>query len=121
MNIISKEELLRWQNDEKFQLEQMIKNGYNIRYMHNPSEKVCLEAVKKSGACIRYITNPSEEMCLEAIRQNGHAIQYINNPSENVCLEALHNCPKEQLNNIIRYIDIEKYPDIYEKYCFMKI
>jgi len=99
MNIISKEELLRWQNDEKFQLEQMIKNGYNIRYMHNPSEKVCLEAVKT----------------------NALSIQYINNPSENVCLESLHNCPKEKLNNIIRYIDIEKYPDIYEKYCFMKV
>jgi len=36
-------------------------------------------------------------------------------------LESLHNCPKEKLNNIIRYIDIEKYPDIYEKYCFMKV
>src|SRR6056297_1256905 len=121
MNIISKEELLRWQNDEKFQLEQMIKNGYYIRYIHNPSEKVCLEAVKTNALSIQYINNPSENVCLKAVKKDGRDIQYINNPSENVCLESLHNCPKEKLNNIIRYINIEKYPDIYEKYCFMKV
>jgi len=32
--------------------------------------------------------------------------------------EELHNCEKNELDDVIRYI--EKYPDIYEKYCFMK-
>jgi len=97
--MITKEELLRWQTDEEFQLEQVKEYGHSIKYIHNPSEAVCLEAVKR----------------------NGCTIQYIHNPSERVCLEALHNCKLVNLNMVIRYIDIEKYPDLYEKYCFMKV
>jgi len=38
-----------------------------------------------------------------------------------MCLEALHNCSEKELNDIIKLIDIEKYPELYQKYCFMVI
>jgi hypothetical protein len=116
--MITKEELLKWQHDEAFQLKKIKEDGYRIKYIRNPSEKVCLEAVKQNGYSIQYIHNPSKEVCLEAVKQNGTLIQYIHDPSKEICLEALTegNC-----DEVIKHIDIEKYPDIYEKYCFMKI
>src|SRR6056297_68833 len=117
--MITKEELIRWQTDEEFQLEKVKQDGYNIRYIRIQSEKNCLESVKQNGNSIQYINNPSEKICLEVMKKNGRCIKYINNPSERVCLEALHNCKMIDLDKIIKYIDIEKYPDVYEKYCFM--
>ena len=95
--MISKEELLRWQYDEDFQLEQ----------------------IKEHGALIRYIHNPSKRLQLEAVKQSDISITFINNPSFEVCEQVLHNCNNHNLDIIIRYIDIEKYPELYEKYCFM--
>ena len=39
----------------KEQLLKVSEVGYNIRYIHNPSEAVCLEAVKQDGYNIQYI------------------------------------------------------------------
>jgi len=52
------------------------------------------------------------------MREDRFAIQYIRNPSYQVCLELL---TEEDCDDVIRYIDIVKYPDLYEKYCFMKL
>ena len=94
--MITKEELLKWQHDEEFQLKKIKEYGYLIKYIHNPSKEVCLEAVKQNGTLIQYIHNPSKEICLEALTEG--------------------NC-----DEVIKHIDIEKYPEIYEKYCFMKM
>ena len=55
-----------------------------------------------------------EEYCLQAVKQNGYDLQYVKNPTEEICLEALN-----QNIEVINYIDIKKFPKIYEKYLFM--
>ena len=77
------------EQEERFRLETVRRDGFSIRYLDNPSEEVQLEAVKQEAYAIEYIKNPSEELQLEAVRQNWHAIQYIVNPSEQVQLEAI--------------------------------
>lgn len=69
---------------EKEQLEAVKEDGYNIRYINNPSEKVQLAAVKQNAEVISYIHNPSEEVQLSVIKKDPLTIQYIHNPSEKV-------------------------------------
>ena len=40
-------------------------------------EKYCLEKVKEDGFNIQYCKNLSEKVQLEAVKQNGYSIQYI--------------------------------------------
>ena len=50
------------------------------------NEEEQLVAVKKNGYAIRYIHNPSEQVQLAAVNSNGYAIQHIHNPSEAVII-----------------------------------
>ena len=56
----------------------------------------------------------NEKYYLQLVKQDPWALQYIKNPTEKICLEALNK-------NIeaIKYIDIKKFPKVYEKYLFM--
>ena len=142
--MISKEELLSLQNNEDIQLTSVRHTAYLIQFIHNPSEEVQLVAVKQDGYSIQYVNNPSEEVQLVAVKQNGYSIRFIYNPSKyvqlkaikqnvysiqhinnlsfDVCDEALNSCEnQEELDRIIKRIDIEKYPELYEKYCFMSV
>lgn len=93
---------------EEKQIECILNDPLNIRYIFNPSEKVqllavnidsygeslkyikdpCLEvqlkAVGKSGRNIRYIKDPCLEVQLKAIEENHHSIKFIKDP----CLEV---------------------------------
>ena len=53
--LFTKEELLRWQYDEEFQLKMINERSTNIKFIHKPSKKVQLEAVKKNDYSIQYI------------------------------------------------------------------
>ena len=77
------------EQEEKFQLEAVRKDGRTIQFIKNPSEELQLEAVKEDGYAIEYINNPTEKVQLEAVREDGNAIQYIYNPSLEVQLEAV--------------------------------
>jgi len=55
-----------------------------------------------------------KKICLKAIKQDGLTIQFVKNPTKEMCLEALN-----QNINAIKYIDIKKFPKVYEKYLFI--
>ena len=78
---------------EEEKLEVVKKEGFNIQYIKNPSEKIQLEAVRQFGDNIQYniqyIENPTEKVQLKAVKQDSFSIQYIKNPSEKVQLEAV--------------------------------
>ena len=94
------------EQEERFRLETVRRDGFSIRYLYNPSLKVQLEAVKQEAYAIEYIKNPSLEVQLKAVKQNGHAIQYIVNPSEQVQLEAIrqNGCSINFIKNPSDYI-----------------
>src|SRR6056297_1120457 len=111
--MISKEELLSLQNNEDIQLTSVRHTAYLIQFIHNPSEEVQLVAVKQDGYSIQYVNNPSKNVQLKAIKQNIHSIRYIHNPFFDVFDETLNSCVKQiDLDKIIKYIDIEKYPEL---------
>jgi hypothetical protein len=137
--MLSKEELINIQYDKKLQLKLVKENGMTIQFINNPDKDVQLEAVKQDGYAIRYIHNPDKDVQLEAVKEDGYAIQYIHNPDKEVQLEAvkedgrviqyinnpdiemydiaLGSCNNHnELNKIIKYCDIEKYPELYEYY-----
>jgi hypothetical protein len=60
------------------------RDGWNIKFIINPSEAVQLAAVNNYGGSIQFIENPSEKIQLAAVSQNGWAIKHIDNPSEKV-------------------------------------
>jgi hypothetical protein len=86
-------------DNEEHCLNAVKQNGYNIRYIKNPSEEVQLEAVKDHA--IYFIKNPSEEVQLEAIKENGSNIYFIKNPSEEIQLAAVKQSPDsiQYINN----------------------
>lgn len=91
---ISKEDLIEKETNKELQLE-LVKEDYNN---------------------IKYFSNQFEETQIEAIKQSIDTIRFLKNPTLNVCLEVLNNNP-----NYIIFMDIQKYPELYEKYYFMKI
>lgn len=141
--MVTKEELLRWQTDKEFQLE-MVKNNVNsiqyifepsielqliavkqnglaIQYINNPNIEVQTEAVKKHGSAIAFIHNPSIELQLLAVKQNPLAIQFLHNPDIEILNELISSKNINKLSKLIRYVDIEKYPEIYEKYLLLNM
>jgi hypothetical protein len=75
-----------------------------------------LLAVKINGMNIRYIKNPTNEMKLEAVKYDTHSIQFIKDPSFEVLDELISEKNKNYLNKLIKYVDIIKYPELYDKY-----
>ena len=55
-----------------------------------------------------------KKYCLEAVKQNGLALQFVKNQTEEICLIALNKNVEA-----IDFIDIKKFPKVYEKYLFM--
>jgi hypothetical protein len=70
-------------------IEEVMSDAQNLRFIRHPTEAVCLAAVNKDGSVIQRILNPSEAVKLAAVKQNGFAIQFIENPSEEVMAAAL--------------------------------
>ena len=118
--MISKEELLKWQTDEEFQLKMIKKNNSSIQYINNPDINIQLEAIRRDGYNIKFIHNPDINIQLEAIRQNGNSIQYIHDPSIEILNELISVNNLKDLDHLIMYVDIVKYSEIYEKYYFLK-
>jgi hypothetical protein len=54
---------------KEMQIDIIQKNGYNIRYINNPSEKVQLTAVKQNGYAIAYIKKSTEKVQLIAVKK----------------------------------------------------
>ena len=79
-------------------------------------EEYCLFAIDHDWRSLQYIRKQTEKICLDAIEQNSYAIMYVHDQTEKICLEALN----QDINNI-EYIDVEKFPLIYEKYQFMTL
>ena len=74
------------------ELEAVRENGYNIRFITNPSEELQLEAVKQHYKLIKFIENPSKEVQLAAI--DSHHNMYEKIKEEN---DLLWNIIKKQL------------------------
>lgn len=80
------------------------------------STELQFKIVEKNPEYIRFIKNPHKQVQLRVIEQDPGCIKYIKNPDYDACLEALDQDP----DNVIAYINIEEYPELYEKYYFMK-
>jgi len=63
---------------------------------------------------LQYVNIQSDHILLTAIKQNWSAIQFIHKPTKEMCQEALAQNPRS-----IQYINIQEYPELYEKYVFM--
>ncbi len=76
-------------------LEAVKHNGYEIRFINNPTEKICLEAVNNKAIAIKYIDNPSERVQIESIKKDHLSLYYLFEkgiiPSEYVQMEAIIN------------------------------
>ena len=77
-------------------------------------KEYCLKRVKENGYNLEYVKNQTEDICLAAVKQNGFALSHVQNQTEDICIEALNQHPEA-----IRYVDIKKYPELYEKYIFI--
>ena len=75
--------------NEKFQIYEVSRYGWQIKHIENPSKDVQLQQVKQNGYQIEYIETPSEEVQLQQVKQNGIQIQLITNPSKNVQLQQI--------------------------------
>lgn len=85
-----------------------------LAYYHlDPEEQIT--AVEENPDRIAVIKNPTEECQIEAIKKKPTVIGYIKNPTFNACITAVEENP-----NTIVLIDVEEFPEIYEKYYFMK-
>ena len=67
--------------------------------------------MQENGYAIQYINDPSEEVQRLAIQQNGLVIRFVHNSSEEIQRLAIENNP-----DCIKYIDVKKYPELYEFY-----
>jgi hypothetical protein len=74
---------------EEFILRCIVKNGYIIEYIENPTEEMCMRAVITNPYAICKIKNPTEEMLLIAIQNGNGVIFSINNPTEKMMSLAL--------------------------------
>ncbi len=92
----------------------ILKNGWMIQYITYPTLKTQIEAIRQDPLNFKYIESPFEETLIELVKHNGNNIKLIKNPSEKVCIEALYNNPE-----CIEFIDIKKYPELYELYIFL--
>ena len=119
MAIISKEELIKWQTDEEFQFKMIERNAYNLGYIINPSYDLKLKAININGETIQYIKDQNEELKINAVRSSRYAIRYIKDQNEEILNEIISNRYLKYLNEIIRYIDIIKFPEFYNKYKFL--
>ncbi len=119
--MIPKEELLKWQTDEEFQLKMINKNYNSIQWIHDPSEKVMAKSIEIEEHCIVFFKHIPENIQLQLIHRNIYAIRYIREPTLNVLNELININNLEDLDNLIRYVDIIKYPEIYEKYMLLKM
>lgn len=63
----------------------ILKNdGYDIKYIKNPTEEMKLTAVKEDPYAIKYIDNPSEEVQILAVMEEESVIRYIKKPTDKV-------------------------------------
>ena len=65
------------------------KDGYSIRYIHNPDKEIQLVAVKQYSTNIECIRDPNKEVQLETVKYNGYNIRYIQNPDKDVQMAAI--------------------------------
>ena len=79
-------------------------------------ENYCLKAVKRKGSNIKYVRNQTEEMCLEAIEQEDYLFLYVRNQTKKLCLVMIEKNPES-----IRFIDIKKFPEIWDRYVLERI
>ena len=53
-------------------------------------------------------------MCIIGIKENSNCFKYIKNQTEEICMIAI----EKDLENII-YVDVKKFPRVWEKYVLM--
>ena len=78
-----------YNSSKKEQINEIEKDGNNIRFIYNPSEEMQLIAVKENSSAIQYIDSPSEELQLLAVEDDPTIIIDIKNPTEKVIQEAI--------------------------------
>ena len=76
-------------------------------------EEYCLKEVKREGYMLQYVKKQTEEMCLIAVHNWGPALRYVHNQTEVICMEAV----KRNLD-AIEFVDIIKFPRVWEYYQF---
>lgn len=71
------------------QVDAVLKDPYDIRFIEDPAKSVQLAAVRKWGDSIQHIKNPDRDVQFEAVHCSPEAVKYIENPGKDVQLEAV--------------------------------
>jgi hypothetical protein len=58
----------------------------------------------------------NNEYCLKKVKFDGYNIAYTHNPSEELCMEAVKENHKS-----IQFIDIIKYPRVWDYYVLLEV
>lgn len=58
----------------------------------------------------------SKKYCLTRVKRHGEALQFVKNQTEEICIEAIKQNPKA-----IQYVDIKRFPKVYELYQFLTL
>lgn len=71
------------------QVEAVLKDPYDIRFIEDPAKSVQLAAVSKWGNSIQYIKNPDKDVQFSAVHCSPEAVKYIENPNKDIQFEAV--------------------------------
>ena len=88
---------------EKYQIELVRYNGFNLRFLKNPSLKVQLAAVSINSGAIGGIKNPCRELQLKAVLGYSGWIQFIDNPLLEVMILSVRDNP-HNINYIPKHL-----------------
>ena len=89
-------------------LEEVIKDGYVLRYVTEQTPEICLAAVKQNGYALKYVREQTPELCLAAVKQDGYSLKYVREQTPELCLAAVkQNCDALQFVNSKLFEDTE--------------
>ena len=57
-----------------------------------------------------------EKFCLAFVKRNGYALQFVKNPTKEICIIAVKQKP-----NTIQYVDLIKFPEIWDRYVLENV
>ena len=76
----------------KEQLEIIRKNGLNIQYIENPTDKEKWETINGEPYTIEIIKNSTEEMKISAIKYEYRIFEKFNSPTNAMKVEVIKQC-----------------------------
>jgi hypothetical protein len=79
---------------EEYQMSAVKKNGTNIKYIQNPTDKVQIYVLEKNQLYIQYIKNPTPKVQMYIVKVHPSYINSLKNPTDEVQDYILDNHPR---------------------------